>query len=995
MVNMKCENVVHNWVLGLPQQSELIPHSIYFVLSSEGVQLYTTDANSNAHLVTKDTEINLSSPNNTVIINNGTEIDVNPNILANIISLHNEFPDLQGGVSGEYYHLTQEEHLDLLNILDTDFVLSVNGTLVDNTDPSNPIINLPTYEDFIGILGFTPENIANKTTNFNVLNNTLYPSIQAVKNELDRKENLLFNIVVQPGITYTLQASDNTSRIIFTNNNQVTLVVPNDSIIPVGSKIEYTQEGDGNVVVSPAAGVVVLSSVPLNTIKGETRRLTKIGVNKWTLEGNVKIDPLVGGVIFVSNTFGDDTTATIENRNKPFKTLNAAIAAYWANTNIDYIEIIDSSSYTTTSALNNGTTRKFDIRSQKSCVITINTVGVYAFGTQEIRIDIPFGTVVFSPTTSGTTGFGNATLTLNALTATFNSTFTASGGGNSSPVNITTTTLNINSLPGGIISPSGGTRAMNIKSKTINFRGANSNLTGAFVYLNLDFELITHDNTFTINSANPAQTIVSHGSINGVSPYVNTTNFNYINGGNTTLLFKNGAIISSNVSISMFNNVGKLILSGIVNYQNSDRIISGFNQINGTTLGVEITNAVITCKQLFGFRCLQTIQITNSTITLTGNYLGTADQTGSGQTYVTPTLKFVGINFILGISDGFNIYQHDTSWTHTNKPSVDTTKGVLYTNGKFNRDTIIVIESPLNQYYDTTQRQLVIVNEKQEIANKALDSSKTYMIDGTITLNTGDYIEIPNSGLTVAGYGFGVSKIIKNVTGEAIFKSAVGGSGDVIFKDLEINSGNGQAFDLTDSTGNHAIEINDVNFQNCSFIGKLRNYRQFTGTTIGIYGCNDGFLISGTWTGFKIANTSAFSFGVTGTLFKKDSDTIFSNRMYLDLNLSLPTGAKICDFSPSNFTSDKLLQIRNSMVKVNGNIDPSNTSVLFPNISAFDSKSFFGDNIGLQNSFDTPYGIDTINLSTYINDSAAAAAGLSVGKIYIESTTGYLKKRLI
>ena len=44
------------------------------------------------------------------------------------------------------------------------------------------------------ILGFTPENVANKATDFSVINDTLYPSVEAVKEQLDLLEINSYNI---------------------------------------------------------------------------------------------------------------------------------------------------------------------------------------------------------------------------------------------------------------------------------------------------------------------------------------------------------------------------------------------------------------------------------------------------------------------------------------------------------------------------------------------------------------------------------------------------------------------------------------------------------------------------------------------------------------------------------------------------------------------------------------------------------------------------------
>lgn len=287
-----------------------------------------------------------------------------------------------------------------------------------------------------------------------------------------------------------------------------------------------------------------------------------------------------------------------------------------------------------------------------------------------------------------------------------------------------------------------------------------------------------------------------------------------------------------------------------------------------------------------------------------------------------------------------------------------------------------------------------VIRSKVDLINHILSSNTTYIIDGTITLLSGEYIEVPSGGLTISGYGFDVSKITKSVVGQSIFSSPVGGSGNFVTNNMEYNSGLGSVFNLVDSDGSHAIELNDINFQSCASLGTLNHYRQFTATTCGIYGCSDGFTLEGAWNGFKLVNTNAFGFGAGGTLVKKGLTTSFANRLYLDLNLSLPTGAKICDFDASNFASDKLLQVVNCLVKVNGVIDPTTTTSTFPNISPFSPKAYFTNNIGIKNSFNEPYGLKTTNMTTYANDADAATGGIQIREVYLETSTGYFKTRL-
>lgn len=288
----------------------------------------------------------------------------------------------------------------------------------------------------------------------------------------------------------------------------------------------------------------------------------------------------------------------------------------------------------------------------------------------------------------------------------------------------------------------------------------------------------------------------------------------------------------------------------------------------------------------------------------------------------------------------------------------------------------------------------VVIRSKDDLLLRTLSSSTTYIIDGIITLLTGEYIEVPPGGLTMVGYGFDVSQINKNVSGQSIFTSPAGNSGNFVTRDIQYNSGLGSVFNLTDNGGTHAIEINDVNFQSCASLGTFNGYRQFTATTCGFYGCSDGFTLEGTWNGFKITNSNVIGFGASGTFIKKGASTSFNNRLYVDLNVSIASGSKICDFQDSNFASNKLLQVVNCLVKVNGVIDPATTGVTFPNISPFSAKAYFTNNIGVKNSFNEPYGLKTTNLSNYANDAAAASGGVEVGEVYVETSTGYFKVRL-
>lgn len=256
-----------------------------------------------------------------------------------------------------------------------------------------------------------------------------------------------------------------------------------------------------------------------------------------------------------------------------------------------------------------------------------------------------------------------------------------------------------------------------------------------------------------------------------------------------------------------------------------------------------------------------------------------------------------------------------------------------------------------SNYITTTFKEKlneVTVRSKKDLVNRVLSSNITYVIDGLITLVAGEFILIPIGGLTFGGYGFDVSQIIKNVSGEATFKSPVGGSGNFVSNLVRYNSGLGSVFDIVDADGSHAIEVNDINFQDCSSLGKIKGYRQVTGHTIGMYNCSDGLIVSGTWNGFVISKLHVRNFASTGTLFKKDTDTTFSNRFSLGVNISGNSGFKIADFDNTNFTKDETFQLDDCTIEVDGVISAANTPSLIPNISPNDPKCRWVNSTGIQ-----------------------------------------------
>lgn len=65
-----------------------------------------------------------------------------------------------------------------------DQITGLSSTGLIKRTGANTLANAVSGTDYQAALGFTPENVANKATDFTTLNNTVYPTTQAVENEI-------------------------------------------------------------------------------------------------------------------------------------------------------------------------------------------------------------------------------------------------------------------------------------------------------------------------------------------------------------------------------------------------------------------------------------------------------------------------------------------------------------------------------------------------------------------------------------------------------------------------------------------------------------------------------------------------------------------------------------------------------------------------------------------------------------------------------------------
>ncbi|WP_337966772.1 hypothetical protein [uncultured Flavobacterium sp.] len=508
------------------------------------------------------------------------------------------------------------------------FISVFGATVIDSG--STPSIEKPTIIDNDRlIINDSDDSFSKKGIKFLNLKNAL--------NKVYKSWFLSIDIIT--GIAYTFLIDDYKKSKLFTNANPVTLTIPTDAIvaIPIGAKIQYTQQGNGAVTVG-GAGVAILTNLSLTSVQGETRILTKIGTDTWTLEGSntisvkdsnsieqfkittdvrfkgvkfnsatkeIAVSPITINTAYVHSVNGNDSTAEFQNADKPYKTIDA-VFAQWTGENPNVfvrVVILNSATYQINAAW---PLVHFEIYSDFPCVLdfTNNANGYlfsiyngitnfyYSFNLKRGKIYNNRGTAgVCIGTTDGYCDvqvneiYWNATTTIfynTALTLTY--------------LNILSTKAHINNSIGSLIGN------INLSTFTILSGATNASFFGNIITVK---QLILNSNV----------TFFSDGEIWNIGNVTGTLFFQYTHGRTFTLNFLNSTISGGFI---FAQNQGNITFSGIIKslgnwggtiLAHSSRI-PVINLINLTILSMSGT---ITLLSDYG-----TVNIINSYIKLSG-----------------------------------------------------------------------------------------------------------------------------------------------------------------------------------------------------------------------------------------------------------------------------------------------------------------------------------------------------------------------------------------
>jgi hypothetical protein len=248
----------------------------------------------------------------------------------------------------------------------------------------------------------------------------------------------------------------------------------------------------------------------------------------------------------------------------------------------------------------------------------------------------------------------------------------------------------------------------------------------------------------------------------------------------------------------------------------------------------------------------------------------------------------------------------------------------------------------------------IIVQSAAQLSG-TLSSSIGYIIDGSIDMGT-TQIKVPSGGLFISGVGFGISELTSSANNYTMFvKDGVNYSGNLFMDKIEVSvtGTSSQVFNL-DNEGNFgAVELNTVNFNNCTALGELIDYRQGLETNTGRFGGTPELTLSGTWSGGYFIDTSIVRSLTDGvyTLYKAGASFSMASRFRSNQNIDLPANVSFFNFSSINFVNPSTIQINGALVSRNGNFDSTDSNIT-PNIDQADIACAWSNNVGMQNTFE-------------------------------------------
>ena len=161
--------------------------------------------------------------------------------------------------------------------------------------------------------------------------------------------------------------------------------------------------------------------------------------------------------------------------------------------------------------------------------------------------------------------------------------------------------------------------------------------------------------------------------------------------------------------------------------------------------------------------------------------------------------------------------------------------------------------TPTTNKFDIQNSIVVNQSNVSTTLGGVIDSTKQYFIDGIVDLGT-TQITVPPTGITLKGYSFDISGLTSSEDNYTMFisESIAIGSGNVLGSDylVSVTGAASKVYELYDATGFNAFEFQRVNYNDCTSLGDIYDYRQGLEDGTGRFGGSPSLTLHGLWRGW-------------------------------------------------------------------------------------------------------------------------------------------------
>ena len=177
----------------------------------------------------------------------------------------------------------------------------------------------------------TEETSGTVKTNSSVPNPIVYLK-ETVDELLKSKANYFLAIKPITGTTYNVILEDVLNELVYDGIGPMNVIIPNNATLPlpIGTIFYSVATNTGTLSVSGGVEVVFQTAVGLSGSQNEVRKYTKRGINTWGIEGGVAptsvIVDKVSNTFFINSSIGNNSTAIVGDKTKPFLNTAGALA---------------------------------------------------------------------------------------------------------------------------------------------------------------------------------------------------------------------------------------------------------------------------------------------------------------------------------------------------------------------------------------------------------------------------------------------------------------------------------------------------------------------------------------------------------------------------------------------------------------------------------------------------------------------------------------------